>query len=65
MVFGETVAVYCENHTEPTDTLCGAECRDVMGLTRRMNIRCCLVLVERDVTETGGELLQADPTEHV
>jgi hypothetical protein len=23
MVFGETVAVYFENHTEHTDTLCG------------------------------------------
>jgi hypothetical protein len=23
MLFGETVAVYCENHTELTDTLCG------------------------------------------
>jgi hypothetical protein len=23
MLFGETVAVYCENHTEHTDTLCG------------------------------------------
>jgi hypothetical protein len=23
MVFGETVAVYCENHTEHTDTVCG------------------------------------------
>jgi hypothetical protein len=22
MVFGETVAVYCENHTEHTNTLC-------------------------------------------
>jgi hypothetical protein len=22
MLFGETVAVYCENHTEHTDTLC-------------------------------------------
>jgi hypothetical protein len=26
MLFGETVAVYCENHTEHTDTL-WAECR--------------------------------------
>jgi hypothetical protein len=25
MLFGETVAVYCENHTEHTNTLC-AEC---------------------------------------
>jgi hypothetical protein len=23
MLFGETVAVYSENHTEHTDTLCG------------------------------------------
>jgi hypothetical protein len=23
MLFGERVAVYCENHTEHTDTLCG------------------------------------------
>jgi hypothetical protein len=23
MPFGETVAVYCENHTEQADTLCG------------------------------------------
>jgi lipoate-protein ligase B len=23
MLFEETVAVYCENHTEHTDTLCG------------------------------------------
>jgi hypothetical protein len=23
MLFGETVAVHCENHTEHTDTLCG------------------------------------------
>jgi hypothetical protein len=23
MLFGKTVAVYCENHTEHTDTLCG------------------------------------------
>jgi hypothetical protein len=27
MLFGETVADYCENHTEHTDTL-WAECRD-------------------------------------
>jgi hypothetical protein len=23
MLFGETFAVYCENHTEHTNTLCG------------------------------------------
>jgi hypothetical protein len=25
MLFGETVAVYCENRTEHTDTLCGQD----------------------------------------
>jgi hypothetical protein len=25
MLFGETVALYCENHTEHTDTLCGQD----------------------------------------
>jgi hypothetical protein len=25
MLFGETVAVYCENHAEHTDTVCRAE----------------------------------------
>jgi hypothetical protein len=24
MLFGETVAVYCENYTEHADTLCGS-----------------------------------------
>jgi translation initiation factor IF-1 len=28
MLFGETVAVYCEDHMEHINTLCGAECRD-------------------------------------
>jgi hypothetical protein len=23
MLFGETIAVYCENHTEHSNTLCG------------------------------------------
>jgi hypothetical protein len=34
MLFGETVAVYCENHTEHTDTLCvqNAECVKVGGI---------------------------------
>jgi hypothetical protein len=32
LLFRETVAVYCENHTEHTDTLCGqnAECLNVI-----------------------------------
>jgi hypothetical protein len=29
MLFGETVAVYCENHTEHTDTLCGQNAESV------------------------------------
>jgi hypothetical protein len=28
MLFGETVAVYCENHTEHINTLCGQNARD-------------------------------------
>jgi hypothetical protein len=33
MLFGETVAVYCENHTEHTDTLCAKneECAKAAG----------------------------------
>jgi hypothetical protein len=30
MLFGETVAVYCENHTEHTDTLCGQNAEFLM-----------------------------------
>jgi hypothetical protein len=29
MLFGETVAVYCENHTEHSDTLCGQNVESV------------------------------------
>jgi hypothetical protein len=29
MLFGETVAVYCENHTEHTDTPCGQKTQSV------------------------------------
>jgi hypothetical protein len=36
MLFGETVAVYCENHTEHTNTLCGQNA--VYG-----NSRCLLL----------------------
>jgi hypothetical protein len=34
MLFGETVAVYCENHSEHTSTLCGqnSECVKVGGM---------------------------------
>jgi hypothetical protein len=43
MLFGETVAVYCENHTEHTDTVCGqnAEVMNVKaGIIR--NNHCAL-----------------------
>jgi hypothetical protein len=29
MLFGETVAVYCENHTEHTNALCGQKTQSV------------------------------------
>jgi hypothetical protein len=31
MLFRETVAVYCENHTEPTNTLCGQNAQVLKG----------------------------------
>jgi hypothetical protein len=37
MLFGETVAVYCENHTEHTDTLCG---QNVEFVPHRKQITC-------------------------
>jgi hypothetical protein len=45
MMFGETVAVYCENHTEHTDTLRGqnAEFRYVKAsgtYTYRCAVKC-------------------------
>jgi hypothetical protein len=30
MLFGETDAVYCENHTEHTDALCGQNAEVLM-----------------------------------
>jgi hypothetical protein len=36
MLFGETVAVYCENHTEHTDTLCG---QNVEFVPHRKHVR--------------------------
>jgi hypothetical protein len=48
MLFGETVAVYCENHAEHTDTLCG---QNVEFVPHRKHItsplqsptgKCCL-----------------------
>jgi hypothetical protein len=31
MLFRETVAVYCENHTEHIDTLCGQNSKSLCG----------------------------------
>jgi hypothetical protein len=31
MLFMETVAVYCENHTEHTNTLCGQNSKSLCG----------------------------------
>jgi hypothetical protein len=38
MLFRETVAVYCENHTEHTNTLCGVECRVFVMLKQVVHI---------------------------
>jgi hypothetical protein len=38
MLFGETVAVYCENHTEHTDTLCGQNAQRFSVLQRVVHI---------------------------
>jgi hypothetical protein len=35
MLFEETVAVYCENHTEHTNTLCG---QNTQSVPRRKHI---------------------------
>jgi hypothetical protein len=39
MLFGETVAVYCENDTEHTDKLCG---QNVMIVPQRKHISSTL-----------------------
>jgi hypothetical protein len=39
MLFGETVAVYCENHTEHTNTLCGHFSSYLTGSTLRLRYR--------------------------
>jgi hypothetical protein len=44
MLFGETVAVYCENHTEHINTLCGAECKVYVS---DFSFRFCAVYVQR------------------
>jgi hypothetical protein len=38
ILFGETVAVYCENHTEHINTLCEQNCRVVLMLKRAVHI---------------------------
>jgi hypothetical protein len=45
MLFGETVAVYCGNHTEHTNTLCGQNaglCNDKASGTYSVGLRCLL-----------------------
>jgi hypothetical protein len=37
MLFGETVAVYCENHTEHINTLCGQNV-EILALKRELRI---------------------------
>jgi hypothetical protein len=39
MLFGETVAVYCENHTEHINTLCGHFSLYLTGNTLRLRYR--------------------------
>jgi hypothetical protein len=60
MLFGETVAVYCENHTEHTDTLCGqnVEFWALEGYTSPppyLFTVCCL-LMHMDVTFTTHKI---------
>jgi hypothetical protein len=43
MLFGETVAVYCENHTEHTNTLCGHFSPYLTGNTLRLRYGAQLV----------------------
>jgi hypothetical protein len=40
MLFGETVAVYCENHTEHTDTLCGQNVDRLMLFGETVAVYC-------------------------
>jgi hypothetical protein len=42
MLFGETVAVYCENHTEHTNTL-WTDCRVVLTLKQAVRIVTSLI----------------------
>jgi hypothetical protein len=50
MLFGETVAVYCENRTEHTNTLCGYFSPYLTGDTSRLRYRANrLMLCEKTV----------------
>jgi hypothetical protein len=42
MLFRETVAVYCENHMEHTDTLCGQNAESYYEAGGTYNNRCPL-----------------------
>jgi hypothetical protein len=41
MLFRKTVAVYCENHMEHTDTLCGAEWLVYVVTTEFYKVKNC------------------------
>jgi hypothetical protein len=44
VLFGETVAVYCENHVERTDTFCGGRMQNVCMLNQVVNILTTMLL---------------------
>jgi hypothetical protein len=58
MLFGKTVAVYCENRTELTDTLCGqnAEINDI-------KINCRYIYHETKKTKLRGLSPRANYTD--
>jgi hypothetical protein len=45
MLFGETVTVYCENHTEHINTLCGHFSSYLTGKTLRLRYRAQPVML--------------------
>jgi hypothetical protein len=69
MLFGETVAVYCENHMEHIITLCGqnAELCNVIALKQLSSSRftllwtACLSKVKPDAACEGGAISQYIP----
>jgi hypothetical protein len=46
MLFGETVAVYCENNTEHTDTLCGQNHTEHTDILCGQNVEFLYVKVD-------------------